>query len=219
MKDVFYKTGIIKSTEGNKVLIEVDMGDDAHLIDKQKIEECEIAFKDGRKISPKQRKYIYGLIKDIAEDTGETNESAKEGLKNKFCIETGTKDFSLSEVDMTTAKDFLNFLVDFCLENEIKTRAPLSSSSETADRFIYACCVHGKCCIYNRPAHIIDVKTMTEEITDKSHVLPLCDKAFDSLKNVGLDVFTTINYITPIKASQSIIDAAAKYNAQNNSEE
>lgn len=195
---MIYKTGIVKSVEGNHVLIEVDMGEDGYLIQKQSIKDCEVAFTDGRKISPKQRKYIYGLIKDVALATGETNEAMKEVLKNRFCEVSGAKDFSLSSVDMTTAKSFLDFLVDFCLQHDIPTKVPLSNAAETATRFVYACCVHQKCCVYNLPAEIYDVKTMTTDVKPGCEVLPLSERAYKELTLAGLSDFTTINFVEPI---------------------
>jgi disulfide oxidoreductase YuzD len=216
---VIYKTGTIKSVENGKVLIEVDMGDEGYLIAKQKITDCEVSFGDGRKISPKQRKYIYGLIKDIAVSTGEDNEAMKEVMKDRFCNITGTKDFSLSNVDMTTAKNFLDFLVDFCIEYDIPTRVQLSATVETASRFVYACCAKMKCCVYNTPADIYDAKTLTNNIKPDSMVLPLSDSAYKQLTEEGLDDFETVNYVKPIKLDAylySIIMAARKAAAEGN---
>ena len=145
---MFFKNGTVKSVEGNKVLIEVDMGKDAYLIGKQKIKECEVAFADGRRISVKQRKYIYSLIRDIAKHAGGENEAIKEAIKNQFCLATGTKEFSLSDVDMSTATSFLEYLVNFCIENEVPTNLPLSSMFDQTWKFVYACCMNRKCCVY-----------------------------------------------------------------------
>ena len=49
---------ILEVNEDGSVVIVVPMGKDAYIIDRQQIEECEVRFKDGRKISPSQRKYI-----------------------------------------------------------------------------------------------------------------------------------------------------------------
>lgn len=205
---MFYKNGIIKSIENGKAIIEVDLGDDARLVERQGIKECEVGFTDGRKISVNQRKYIYSLIKDVAESVGLGNEPMKEALKNQFCLQTGAKDFSLSTVDMSTAKDFLNFLVEFCVDNEIATRVPLSSISDSSYRYTYACCMNNKCCLTGKQGVVYDIENLTDKIELGAKVLPLSDKAIADLKRYGADNFVAINYVTPIEATLDIVASA-----------
>jgi hypothetical protein len=205
---MFYKNGIIKSIENGKAIIEVDLGDDARLLERQGIKECEVGFTDGRKISVNQRKYIYALIKDVAESVGLNNELMKEALKNQFCLQTGAKDFSLSTVDMSTAKDFLNFLVEFCVSNEVDTKIPLSSVSDASHRYTYACCMNNKCCLTGKQGVVYDIVNLTDEIEVGAKVLCLSEKAIADLKRYGDDTFVAINYVTPIEATEDIVEAA-----------
>lgn len=207
---MIYKNGIIKSLENGKAIIEVDLGDDAPLLLKQKIKECEVAFTDGRKISVKQRKYIYSIIKDIAESTGLDNEPMKEAMKHQFCITTGAKDFSLSTVDMTTAKEFLNFLVAFCVENDIPTKLSLSTIADSAYKYVYACCMNNKCCLTGKQGIIYNVETLSETVNIGDKVLPLSAKSLSDLKKYGLETFLAVNFIEPITADEEIADAAER---------
>ncbi|WP_303841249.1 putative HNHc nuclease, partial [Selenomonas ruminantium] len=85
----------------------------------RKYSDVEIGLSDGRKISAKQRRAIYVLLGAIADFVGDTVESQKEIMKLDFilnrlqCIQR--KIFSLSDVDMTTAREFQSFLVDFII--------------------------------------------------------------------------------------------------------
>ena len=94
----------------------------------------EIILPDGRRISPEQRRKVYALIGEIAEyvdgiRNAGTVESAKRTLKMEFMLSRmegmERRLFSLASCDVTTAREFINFLVDFIVENDIPTRVPL----------------------------------------------------------------------------------------------
>ena len=87
-----------------------------YLLERRSITECEIRLDDGRQISGIQRRHIYALLRDISLWSGHTPEELKEIMKCDFLAQTGGTHFSLSDVDMTTAKDFLQFLIEFCLK-------------------------------------------------------------------------------------------------------
>jgi hypothetical protein len=125
----------------------------------RKYSEVEIGLSDGRKISAKQRRAIYVLLGAIADFVGDTVESQKEIMKLDFilnrlqCIQR--KIFSLSDVDMTTAREFQSFLVDFIIENDIPMSVPLLSQCDDIGRYIYACSMARKCAVCGRnEAHI-----------------------------------------------------------------
>ena len=77
-----------------------------------------VEFVDKRRISAKQRRKAYVLIAYIAAWWGYTpTEAMKEMLKLMFVGEAETlrRTFSLSDCDMTTARLFITYLIDFCL--------------------------------------------------------------------------------------------------------
>lgn len=207
---MFYKTGIIKSIENGKAIIEVDLGKEEYLLKKQKIIECEVAFTDGRKISVQQRKYIYSIIKDIAAHTGLDNEPMKEAMKNQFCLRTGNDDFSLSTVDMSTAKAFLDFLVAFCVENDIETKLVLSNIADSSYKYVYACAMNNKCCLTGKEAVIYNIETCSDKIKEGDKILPLSNKSLHQLKQYGMKNFLDVNFIDPILADAQIVKHAEK---------
>ena len=62
--------------------------------------------------------------------------------------------FSLSDCSVTTAKEFITYLVDFIIANDIPTRVPLIENCDDIQRYIYACTMHRKCAVCGRPADI-----------------------------------------------------------------
>lgn len=152
----------------------------------RKYSDVEIGLSDGRKISAKQRRAIYVLLGSIADFAGDTVESQKEIMKLDFilnrlqCIQR--KIFSLSDVDMTTAREFQSFLVDFIIENDIPMSVPLLSQCDDIGRYIYACCMARKCAICGKPADIhhcdgdrIGMGNNRDEVHHLGRkVLPLC---------------------------------------------
>ena len=75
-------------------------------------------YDDGRHISAEQRKKIYATIADIASYTGNAPEMEK-ALQKFFYIERyGAEYFSLSNCSVSEAREFINYLIDFCFENK-----------------------------------------------------------------------------------------------------
>ena len=124
----------------------------------RKYDKCLCEFSDGRHISADQRKKIYAIFRDISDFTGYTEDETKEVMKLDFItnhLKSICKDmFSLSDCSMTTAHDFLGFLIDFCIAHNIPTRKPLIEHSEDIARYIFACAMNRKCAVCGRDADI-----------------------------------------------------------------
>ncbi len=172
-------TGRIVNFDGAKLTIHADF-DNAFELQKKQIRTCEIRLDDGRHISAQQRKKIYATLGDISLYTGHTSEYLKDFMKVQFIALTGCEWFSLSNVDMTTANLFLEFLLEFCLKWDIPCYDDsfLNRSPDVA-RYIYACLIHKKCCITGKKAelHHVDAVGMGRNRKDIIHlgmrVLPL----------------------------------------------
>lgn len=123
-------------------------------VEKRQVTECEIRLNDGRRISADQRKKIYATMRDISDYTGRMPDEIKALSKYDFIARTGCDYFSLSDCDMTTANEFLSYLIDFCLEHEIPTLDSLLDRSPDVSRYIYSCLARKRCCITGRKAEL-----------------------------------------------------------------
>lgn len=123
----------------------------------------EIILWDGRRISPEQRRKCYALIGEIAEytdgiRTAETVDEQKRLLKMEFMLKrmeaTERRMFSLADCDMSTAREFITYLIDFIIANDIPTRVPLIDNCDDIAAYMYACTMHRKCAVCGKPADI-----------------------------------------------------------------
>ena len=121
--------------------------------------EAEIRLDDGRCITAAQRRKIYATLRDIAEWMGDTPEAVKSYFKWSFCGDEEHEDFSLSDTDRETAREFLTYLIDFCIQNGVPCSDPLWDRCEDVERYVYACIMTRTCCITgkkNAQIHHVD---------------------------------------------------------------
>lgn len=146
--------------------------------------ECRIALRDSRKITNEQRRKAYALLDEITEWSGDMPEYLKYRMKKLFLLkqhkELAEEIFSLSDTDVTMARDFIAYLVDFILSYDIPTKVPLSELCEDVRKYVYSCLKHKKCAVCGRKAelHHVDAVGMgnnrNEIVHEGMRVLPLC---------------------------------------------
>lgn len=111
-------------------------------------EHVTVLWQDARRISPEQRRKAYALMGEIAAWSGDTPEHVKGALKVDFRAKTmeGMQKqlFSLSDCDMSTARDFISFVIDFMLEYDVPSSRPLTEYAEDIEAYVYACAMHKK---------------------------------------------------------------------------
>lgn len=129
----------------------------------RKYKTVQITFDDGRKISCTQRRKCYALLGEIAEytdgiRTAETVDEQKCLLKMEFMLKrmeaTERRMFSLADCDMSTAREFITYLIDFIIANDIPTRVPLIDNCDDIAAYMYACAMHRKCAVCGKAADI-----------------------------------------------------------------
>lgn len=124
------------------------------MFQRKRVRKAEIRFDDGRHISAEQRKKAYATIRDIADYTGYLPEEQKEWLKYLHISRTGDDYFSLSNCSMDTAREFINTILEYAIEEGI----PLSESgierTDDIGKYLYFCIVHKKCAVCGKPGEI-----------------------------------------------------------------
>lgn len=176
--------------EDGSVVIKAMLPNLYHAILRQ-YEDVEIILPDGRRISPEQRRKIYALIGEVAEycegfKNAETIEETKMMLKWQFLLERLESQerrlFSLSNCDVTLAREFITYVIDFIIKHDIPTKVSLLDHCEDIGKYIYSCLMNRKCCICGKDAdihHITGSKIGMGNIREEVHhlgreVLPLC---------------------------------------------
>jgi hypothetical protein len=188
-------------------------------IDRQ-YNEVEVIFQDGRKISPEQRRKVYALLGEIAEfvdgfRNSETIEDAKNQRKWEFILQnmedTERKMFSLADCSMTIAREFISYLIDFIIKNDIPSSVSLLDNCEDVGAYIYACLVNKKCCICGQAADLHHIEGyrvgMGNDRQEISHLgrecLPLC-RVHHAEAHQGEADFISKYHLEPVKIDEKI---------------
>lgn len=213
---------IIDIDEGGTATIKAVLPNLYHALDRR-YNEVEIILPDGRRISPEQRRKCYALIGEIAEfiegfRTSETIEDTKQVMKWDFILKRMESQerqlFSLSSCDMSTAREFITYLIEFIVKNDIPTKVPLIEQCEDISKYVYACMINKRCCICGKPAdlHHVDAIGMGNDRDEVIHVgreaLPLCRVHHTELHSMGNSSFMAKYHIEPVKIDEKI---AKKY--------
>ena len=144
-------TAKIVDYDGDCLTIRPDGYIDAELLRKA-VDRVEIRLVDGRTITAEQRKKAYALINDIARWSGHLPEEIKAYSKAVFQAESGEEDFSLGSCTITTAREYITYLIDFCLRNEVPCMDLLLNRTDDIGRYLYLCLKYRRCAICGRAA-------------------------------------------------------------------
>lgn len=128
-------------------------------INKKNVREIGITLDDGRTITTKQRMKAYATIEDIAIWSGYLPEEVKELMKYEHIARTGCEYFSLGTCSIDTAREFINTLIDFCLQNGIMLADKALERTDDIGKYLYMCIKYRKCCvcgIQNSDIHHVD---------------------------------------------------------------
>lgn len=181
----------------------------------------EIILWDGRRISPEQRRKCYALLGEIAEytdgiRTAETVDEQKRLLKMEFMLRrmeaTERRMFSLADCDMSTAREFITYLIDFIIANDIPTRVPLIDNCDDIAAYMYACTMHRKCAVCGKPAdihHCEGSRIGTGVDCTKVHqlgreVLPLCRVHHTELHTMAESEFIKKYHLQSVKLDEAL---------------
>lgn len=182
---------------------------------RREYEEVQIGLKDGRRITPEQRRKAFALVGEIAAYTGYERDEAHLTLKHEFMnkhLDQLQKElFSLSDCDVTTAKEYISYLIDFCLTFDVPTKVPLTELCDDVDKYVYACLIHKKCCVCGKNAelHHVDRVGMgnnrNEIVHEGRECLPLCREHHTEVDHLGDIRLCERYHVVPVEIDERII--------------
>lgn len=155
----------------------------------------EIRIDDNRTITAEQRKKIYATIKDISLYTGHDPEPLKELFKFEYCGLSGQEYFSLSDCSITTARIFINYLIDFILENDIPLSDLALNRTDDIDKYLWSCIKYKRCCICGKEGELHHVDTVgmgrdRRKIDDSNYLkMSLCREHHTEYHKIGKNDF------------------------------
>lgn len=184
-----------ENTAGTDLVISVSDMKLGDMIRRKGLRHAELRFDDGRHISVEQRKKAYATIRDIADWAGYLPEEMKEHLKYEHMIRTGDAYFSLSNCSMDTAREFINTILEFSLENGVPLTDDALNRTDDIGRYLYYCIMHRKCAICGRDGEIhhedaIGMGNNRNRIDDSSYrKICLCREHHTAAHQMGVKRF------------------------------
>lgn len=229
--------GLIQDYNGQYLTI-VAPFDKSYLLEQKDITDCEIILNDGRSISNAQRRKIFALVNDIGNYVSSIsnrreyndmlremkllyvidktdNEEIRRQLTLNYCAAQDIDVFSLSDTDMTTAKDFISWLIELCVNHDIPTNDSLLNIAEDINRYLYLCCAKRRCAICGKKADIHHVDTVGSGSNRRKihhlgkEVQPLCRLHHAEAHKIGKDTFNKKYHIVSIKLDEYLCKVLA----------
>lgn len=224
--------GFVTDYNGETLTISVPFND-SEILQRQVITDCEVRLIDGRTITPAQRRKIFAMVQDITDwvtwaknnrqyqeelrrlqllyliDTTD-NEAVRKQLEYHYCELLDINLFSLSDCDVSTARDFISYLIDLAVEHNIPCRDSLLNRCEDIDRYLYACVANRRCAICGKKADIHEVERvgMGRDRRRIHHlgqlVQPLCRQHHVEVDQIGQASFNKKYHITSIKLDENL---------------
>jgi hypothetical protein len=165
----------------------------------------EIRIDDGRVITAEQRKKIFATIKDISLYTGDHPEELRAWLLYDYCIQTGEMPFSLSNCSISQARDYITFIIDFILREDIPLSDVALNRTDDIDRYLWSCIKYKRCAICGQAGEIhhwdaVGMGRDRREIDDsQSKKMCLCRKHHGEAHNMGNSAFEKKYHVYGIK--------------------
>ena len=137
-------------------------------------------------------------------------ENVRRQLTQNYCQLSGIDLFSLADstqdtVDMNTARDFIDWLVELCVAYGIPCNDTLLNRCEDIGRYLYACVANRRCAVCGAKADIHEYDRVGNgRNRSKIHhtdqrVQPLCRKHHNEVDNIGQKSFDEKYHITWIE--------------------
>ena len=199
MSDI--RTGeIIKFLPGQPpyALVKVQLPDVEHVTHRE-YENVLVEFVDNRRLTDEQRKKAWACIGEIAAWQGDLPAATHWLMKIEFKVEhlqsVAEKMFSLGNCDMTTAREYISFLIDFMIRWGVPSKRPLYELCDDIKRYVYTCALHKRCAVCGKKGelHHHDRVGMGRDRTEINHLglrcIPLCRTHHREVDQIGDPAF------------------------------
>lgn len=205
-------TGKITAYDGKELVIHAKY-EDMHTYVKNKPETVRFMLVDSRCITDLQRRKIYAMLHEIADWIGNLPEQVKHLFKWKFVQEQMDgfgEYFSLSDVDETTARAFIEYLIEFMLAHGVPSSKPLYELCDDIQRYVYLCAKYKRCAVCGRKTelHHVDAVGMGRNRNEIEHIglraLPLCEMHHEEVHRIGNGEMCEKYHIEPVIINEEL---------------
>ena len=178
-----------------------------------------VYWQDSRGRTLEQIRKAWALMGEIAEYQGQGKDDVYREQSTAFSLKhleiLQGELFHLSTATVSTARAFINLLIEIILEYGIPTKEPLYGLCDDIERYVYACLMNKKCAVCGRKTELHHVTRigMGRNRREIDHIgmlaLPLCRDHHDEVHRIGETAFQEKYHLVPIEIDQKI---AKKYN-------
>ena len=145
-------------------------------------------------------------------------EDVRRKLTYNYCQLRSIDLFSLADrtpetIDMSTARDFIDWLIELCIVNGVPCSESLLKRCQDIRRYLYYCILHRRCAICGRKAdlHEVDRVGMGRSRREISHAgqraQPLCRLHHQEAHDWGQKTFDTFYHMDCVTLSEELCRA------------
>ena len=186
-------------------------------------DEVLVYWQDSRARTLEQIRKAWALMGEIAEYQGQGKDDVYREQSTAFSLKhleiLQGELFHLSTATVSTARAFINLLIEIILEYGIPTKEPLYGLCDDIERYVYACLMNKKCAVCGKKTelHHYDHVGMGRNRREIDHIgmraYPLCREHHEEIHLIGERAFDEKYHLVPIAIDQKI---AKKYNLKAN---
>ena len=184
--------------------------------------EARVLWQDRDEITADQRKKIFAIVAEIAQWSAHDPEYVRKNLTADF-LRANIERLQLSALslaisgncDKGTASLFIEYLINFCLENSVPTSRPLQEYADDLERYTYSALLHKRCVICGKKADLHHVSAIGMGFNRETKpqlgalVMPLCREHHSEYHTIGRTAFEERYHAVPVPMDKRI---AGKYN-------
>lgn len=183
-------------------------------------DEVLVYWQDSRARTLEQIRKAWALMGEIAEYQGQGKDDVYREQSTAFSLKhleiLQGELFHLSTATVSTARAFINLLIEIILEYGIPTKEPLYGLCDDIERYVYACLMNKKCAVCGKKAEIHHCEGSTVGMgrnrREIDHIgmraYPLCREHHEEIHLIGEKAFDEKYHLVPIAIDQKI---AKKY--------
>ncbi|UQS85823.1 putative HNHc nuclease (plasmid) [Apilactobacillus apisilvae] len=176
--------------------------------------EVEMNVDDGRTITVDQRKKAFAMMNDISDYTGYSLLEVEERMKVRFiCTRRHPKWFSLSNCGINMAKVFIDFLIAYCLKEEIPFTTIVFDEIQQSYPLRVRLLKHRLCYVCGKPNADIDHVDTIGSGRNRRHTnqvgyyaWSVCRTHHTERHKIGVKSFARKYQIKPVKLTRELIE-------------
>ncbi|MDW3933052.1 putative HNHc nuclease [Staphylococcus saprophyticus] len=164
--------------------------------------ECDVAIHDPYKITGKQRRKIFAMVRDIYDYYGQPMDYLRYMFQKQLEFLNGYEPISLSNCKRRQASELIELILNFVFDNNIPMRIATSNLMTNDRYFLYKSTINRTCVICGAPnsdlAHYQAVgrgRNRNKINHYGNKVLALCRKHHNQQHDMGMSSFNKLHHL------------------------